>query len=296
MTTMRRTMMSVGVAVALARPAAAQAPTVATVLERAGAYVVEFEQKLRSIVAEERYIQDWPSLPKGWPLVADRRHRELLSDLLLVKPPSADQWMQFRDVFEVDGAAVRDRSGRLMKLFVEAPPSTDRQIAGILDESARYNIGNISRTVNTPMVALTFLEPRLQSHFRFVVSKDRTPIVAKDSVPAPAKAWVIRYQEGPASTIIRTQNLEDLPSHGRFWVDPETGRVLMTELVAEDRTVRATIDVSYRLDPLLGMLVPADMRERYEGRRNGSRIEGRATYGRFRQFQVNTDETFLIKK
>jgi hypothetical protein len=296
MTRMGRTMMSVGVAIALAQPAAAEAPTLATVLERAGAYVVEFEQKLRSIVAEERYIQDWRSLPRGWPLVADRRHRELVSDLLLVKPPSADQWMQFRDVFEVDGASVRDRSDRLMKLFVEAPPSTDRQIAGILDESARYNIGNISRTVNTPMVALTFLEPRLQSHFRFFVSKDRTPIVAKDSVAVPADAWVIRYQEGPASTIIRTRNLEDLPSHGRFWIDPGTGRVLMTELVAEDGTVRATIDVSYRLDPLLGMLVPADMRERYEGRRNGSRIEGRATYGRFRQFQVNTDETFLIKK
>ena len=33
--------------------------TLATVLERAGAYVADFHGKLSSIVAEERYVQDW---------------------------------------------------------------------------------------------------------------------------------------------------------------------------------------------------------------------------------------------
>jgi hypothetical protein len=32
------------------------------------------------------------------------------------------------------------------------------------------------------------------------------------------------------------------------------------------------------------------MRERYEGKQRGSLVEGRATYGRFRQFQVKVDE------
>ena len=31
----------------------------------------------------------------------------------------------------------------------------------------------------------------------------------------------------------------------------------MSELVAEDRAVRATIDVSYQSEPLVGMLVPS---------------------------------------
>ena len=62
-----------------------------------------------------------------------------------------------------------------------------------------------------------------------------------------------------------------------------TGHVLMSELVAEDRAVRATIDVSYQSEPLLGMLVPIEMRERYEGRRDNALTEGHATYGRFRQ-------------
>ena len=32
------------------------------------------------------------------------------------------------------------------------------------------------------------------------------------------------------------------------------------------------------------------MRERYEIRRDGSRVDGTATYRRFRQFQVKVDE------
>jgi hypothetical protein len=35
-------------------------------------------------------------------------------------------------------------------------------------------------------------------------------------------------------------------------------------------------------------MVPAEMRERYEA--SNDDIEGRATYGRFRKFQVNVDE------
>jgi hypothetical protein len=34
------------------------------------------------------------------------------------------------------------------------------------------------------------------------------------------------------------------------------------------------------------------MREQYEGRRDGVRIEGTATYGRFRQLQARVDGQF----
>jgi len=89
---------------------------------------------------------------------------------------------------------------------------------------------------------------------------------------------------------------KDLPAKGRFWIEPATGRVLMSELVAQNRRLRATIDVSYQSEPLLGLLVPIEMREWYDNLRTGSHIEAVATYGRFRQFQVNTDQTFLLKR
>ena len=64
----------------------------------------------------------------------------------------------------------------------------------------------------------------------------------------------------------------------------------MSELIAEDPNVLATIDVSYQSEPLLGLLVPIEMRERYDVRGDGSRITGAATYGKFRRFSVQVDE------
>ena len=111
-----------------------------------------------------------------------------------------------------------------------------------------------------------------------------------------AEVWAIEYEEKDRPTFIRTTARKSLPSKGRFWIEPDTGRVLMSELILKDRDVNAIIDVSYQSEPLLGFLVPIEMRERYEGRFDKSHIEGVATYGRFRQFQVNTTETFQIKR
>ena len=82
---------------------------------------------------------------------------------------------------------------------------------------------------------------------------------------------------------------------GRFWIEPASGRVMMSEIVARNKTVNATIDVSYQSEALVGMFVPVEMREEYKNR-SGWHITANATYGRFRQFTVNVDETFLIKK
>jgi hypothetical protein len=107
--------------------------------------------------------------------------------------------------------------------------------------------------------------------------------------------WTIEYEEKQPGTIIRTTDYRDLPSRGRFWIEPDTGHVLISELVARNRAVHATVDVSYQSEPLLGLLVPIEMRERY-GDHRGARIDAVASYGRFRQFQVNTNETFLINR
>ena len=100
--------------------ASAQETTIATVLARAGVYVVEFQRNLAGIVAEEQYVQDVRTSlgsPRQNQLMVT--HRELKSDLLVMKPLGADRWIQFRDVFEVDGKPVRDRNERLMKLNVD---------------------------------------------------------------------------------------------------------------------------------------------------------------------------------
>lgn len=276
---------------------AVAALTLAAVLEHAGAYVTQFEQSLASIVAEEHSHQDWKAIPKGQRVADEDRLRDLVSDLLLVKLPSADKWLQFRDVFEVDGAPVRDRDDRLAKLFLDPARDSELQVAAILAEGARYNLGDVGRNV-PPMWPLVYLEPRVQQHFKFYQSGDRVAtIVANDGTfRAAATAWVVRFEEKRKGTLIKTGAGEDLPSHGRFWIDPTTGRVLMTELVAEDRHLRATMIVKYDAQAGLDSLVPVAMFERYEQKSTKSVIEGLASYGHFRQFQVNVDERFLLKK
>jgi len=272
----------------------AQEPALDDVLSRAAAYVGDFERQVSGVVAEEAYTQD-VAPASGMTALRGVGHRELKSDLLLVRPQGAERWIQFRDVFEVDGRPVRDRSERLVKLFLEPDASTASQVQRIIADSTRYNIGDIQRTINVPLFALLILERQRQPHFRFDRTASATPPLVRDA-DVPAGTWVVRYAEQDPQTLISTTNGRDLPSHGRFWIDPATGRVLMSELVAADPIIAGTIVVRYRPDAATGLLLPETMRERYE-LRGRSRIDGRATYGRFRQFQVKVDENIApIKK
>lgn len=270
----------VGLLAVGASPASAQEPALRAVLERAGAYVLDFQRQLSGIVAQEHYQQAVSS-------VRGIQRRRLVSDLLLVRPVGADRWVQFRDVFEVDGRPVRDRNERLAKLFLEPTASIHDQIERIVAESTRYNIGDITRTVNAPVLPLVFLDPKQQSRFRFERAKQAAPPRGFDE--APRSAWAIEYHEVEKETMIRTSFGRDMPSHGRFWIEPDSGQVLMTEHIAEDASLRGAVAVRYRDEPTVGLLVPAEMRERYDPRLGG-RVEGTATYSNFRKFTVTVDE------
>ena len=94
-------------------------------------------------------------------------HRELLSDFLLVKLPGRRLSIPFRDVLEVDGREVGDREARLTRLFLQPAPDALTRAREIAAESARYNIGNMARTINVPALALDVLRPSAQPRFRF---------------------------------------------------------------------------------------------------------------------------------
>jgi hypothetical protein len=275
-------------------PVAAQAPTLEMVLGRAASYVAEFQTRLSGIVAEETYVQQ----------VVPGERRELKSDLLLVRPPRLDRWIQFRDIFEVDGEPVRDREERLSALFLQPARSAVDQARRIVAESSRYNAGDLIRTINVPLLPLFILEAGNQERFRFSVARnDVKGELARDLPASPhfrvtAEVWVIGFKERRSPTLVRDPvRRKDVFSHGRFWIEPATGRVFMSEMIAQQSEVRAEITVSYQSEPLLGMLVPIEMRERYsstEGRNRPrkpwERIEASASYGRFRQFDVRVDE------
>jgi hypothetical protein len=280
------------IAAAIGVSAHAEPPDVEALLDKASDYVADYERTFVGVVAEETYRQvvRVPSGrrdPRGFAGDTTVQRRDLKSDVLLVRPPAANRWIQFRDVFEVDGKPVRDREERLTKLFLQPSADARRQEEDIAAASSRYNIGDVNRTVNMPMLALTVLDAENRPWFSFRAGKrTRTSTSAE-----------LEYQEEERGrTMIHTNDNQPLPARGRFTIETATGRVLASVLATETRTLRAQIDVTYGAETVIGMLVPRDMREKYTFR-DGSVTEGRATYANFRRYQVKVDEKIgTVKK
>jgi hypothetical protein len=270
-------------------PAGAQPIALDTALDRTATYIDFFIEHFGNVVSEEQYRQESvPSVRPGQlggrgasPNIPPTQRRTLRSDFLLVKPSDSADWFSFRDVYEVDGTVIRDREGRLAKLFLKQTSTTLEQARQIADESSRYNIGDIVRTINNPVIALAFLERFYQKRFAFTMGK-ADPAIG-------ANVWILEYREQERPTLIRGFGNKDLPTRGRAWIDVETGHVLKTEFLIEDALISARVATTFKADSRLQIHVPAEMIEEYKPSAGG-RISGRATYGRFRQFAVSTEE------
>jgi hypothetical protein len=275
-----------GMAVLAISHPAGQPPTLKEVLERTAAYVERFHQQLSQIVSEETYEQSVVSSLRPTGAVEPPPIRKLRSDLILVKLSSAERFVELRDVFEVDGQPIRDREARLETLLRD--PRGGARIETILQESARYNIGTVTRNINTPLMPLQFLDRSNQERFQFKHVDKPRPVFKDAHAQAndtgvfrvTTEMWTIEYRERGRTTFIRRPNGDNQPVRGRFWIDPSTGAVLISEMIADGGGVIATVTVSYQSEPLMGFLVPIEMRESYV--RSGERITGHAVYGRFR--------------
>jgi hypothetical protein len=288
------------VSVTTAAPATPRSASLDALLSRATAYVENYGTRAVSTVAEERYVQaivDSPLIDRAealsWrerqeearrrtPGVAARR--QIAADLLMVKSDAG--WLvPYRDVAAVDGRPVKDRSTRAMQLFTSGGTPAAATLREITEEGARYNLGNLRRTVNVPTMALFVLHPRHIARFEFEQGGAETI----DGTPTT----VVRFREKRGPTLILTGRRDNLFSTGRLWIAAD-GSVRQTAFHVEDGQsgIRTRVEATYRDVPSLGLLLPAEMRESYTnipGDRLRS-IEGRATYQNFRVFTVSTSE------
>jgi VWFA-related protein len=274
-------------------------PELAVVLKRAGEYVVEYEKTFHDIVAEEEYVQRAPSVNAGVP-----QQRKTLADLVFVRLPGPIPWATFRDIYQVDGKAVRDRDQRLERLFSRGSASALERAEAILAESARYNIG-VERTANLPTLPLLFLHPDNQARFSF----------ARQGEADDSNVVEVAYREVSRPTFIRGRRPDrtpdgtaaDLPAHGRFWIDARRGTVVRTEMSlggTGEAEGTAKISTTYRPEPSLAMWVPEEMKEFYSVGGgspalrgmprsqlcNGCYTEAVARYRRMRRFLVTIEE------
>ena len=267
----------------LVQPAITGTDTVpfAEVLRRAHAYVVLYEDhQLSTVIARERYHQQW--LDAGATIKGERT---MLSDYLLLQLPDED-WLAVRDVYEIDGVAVADRTARLKTLFAGPREQLLERVMAMTTENARHNLGDTYfRTVNLPTFALRLLRPASRKRVAYenageeIVEGFRTAVVA------------FRETKGPTSSA--TPDGKDIPATGRFWVEPSTGVVLRSEMIlggTRRLSARATITVTYRPEPALGFHVPVEMRERYDEPRHKTAdvVIASATYSDFRRFDWRT--------
>jgi hypothetical protein len=268
------------------------------VLERAGQYVLEYEQKFQNIVAEETYTQ-WTSegnvhsSPDALTLscVATRCRRTTKADVVFVRLAGAVPWGSFRDVYEVDGNRVREHEARLVQLFSGLPAASAQQRARmLLDDSSRYNIGPALRNINFPTLSLMFLLPQNQARFAWKAGgKRRFGMV---------ETVELEFEELVHPTIVDQSGREDLPARGRLWIDPARGTLLRSEthFRFEPRRARAYVATEYRPEPKLAMWVPDEMREEYEDlagghpRVFGAPTEATARYANFRRFSVSVED------
>ena len=280
-------------------PAGAAERTLVELLSGAGEYVVAYEDEFRVVIAEEAYVQRLRTAPGG-PV---REMRQLKSDVVFIRVSGTGlPWWLLRDVYEVDGQAVRDRQARLERVLVDNPATGLARARAIADEGARYNLGRSFRNFNVPTLVLAFLHPALQPRFSFEW-KGRTTIEGRSFVE-------VAFRELQAPSVIRgPASHPDILAAGRVFIhDGDDGAVGRTELVldlpGEAVKTGATLVTEYRPHPALGLWVPVEMRDRLQVElgsrstqgRSGSveLVEGIANYTGFRKASVTTQEEFRV--
>jgi hypothetical protein len=263
-------------------PVRADEPNLKNVLARAATYAADYHQRFKVLVAEEHYVQrvgpDRPPAADARP--TGQQERLLKSDYILLHDfAGANSWVGVREVLEVDGEPVTTDRDRLRAILEDTSQPLMSRIRALADQQAKYNLGDLYRTINVPTLPLEFLLPDRQSRFRF---KHKGSTTVEDR-----PVWVVSFEERDRPTIIRTPQGGDITSSGAFWIDPGNGAVIRSELrtgQVPGRPLTTIILVSYTRNNRFDMLLPDDMNELYLTRR--TRIEGHATYSNYRRWEA----------
>jgi hypothetical protein len=276
---------------------ASQDPALDEVIQKIADYVGDYGEKASAFVGIENYTQQFnrPDSPTMM------RPRKVVAEFAIVKPSDSTTWVGFRDVVEVDGQKVSDRRDRLQQI-VTSSTGTASEAARLTAESARYNVGPITRNFNVPTTTMFFFEPRNIKRFTFT-KKGKKKI---DGV----ETWELEFKETQKPTMIVTRDGRDVPCEGSVWVVPADGTIVQTRLrlrgFSDQNTMtpqgssapnrptanpnaptggrealaisgagqsidtnlmesEASIEVTYKKDPKFNVWLPSKMAEFYEG-------------------------------
>lgn len=247
----------------------------------AAVYVERFARTFSSIVWRERYRQEVRSdrqfTSSGARSMMLTGRRTLESEMFFLWLPQDSSWITVRDVVAIDARANAAANRRLQALLAGSSVST-RQLRVLAAENGRYDIGSIQRTFTEPTLVLLFLDAHYRQRFSFTAGPARVV------TGRPAATWT--FVELGRPTVIRNRD-QDMPTRGSFAVDVATGQVLETqlELRVAAAALHGQVSVRFAPHPRFDVLVPTEMRERYENAA-GEQISAVATYADFRRFET----------
>ena len=280
-------------------------PALSEILKKVGQYVAGYGEKTFGIVGVEKSTQ--LVLLEG---VEPPPPRRLVAEFAIVRTGSG--WIGLRDVVEINGRPVESRKSRLERLLMEMTVS-ETELMRIASESARFSIGPINRNLNVPTAALFFFQPENLSRFTFT-RKGAKKIDGVDTIE-------LEFKETQRPTLIMRRAGAPVPMEGSLWVVPADGTVVRTRMrlknfadalampaqdappltgtrtpstgggsFAQELDTFADVQVTYKKASDLGLWLPAEMTEQYQGPISGvkSQSAGRATtdarYSDFKTF------------
>ncbi len=302
-------------------------PQLEPVLARMGAYISGYAEKAALVVAVEEYTQT--VMLDGAPVPI--QPRRLVAEFAIVKTSDGSGWVGFRDVVEVNGRALVDRRDRLRSLFAATGTADATELQRIANESSRFNVGPVSRNFNVPTSAMFFFLP--DNLARFAFTRKGTKKVNG------VETWEVAVKETRSPTLIMTRAGADVPITGTLWIKPDDGTVVRTRLQLKNFADQMTspvqgapsqrpeinpaapqgrraaavptmywdkiesaadIEVTYRPHSELGLWLPSEMAEHYNGpitltiTPSVGRSTTRAKYSDFKQF--GTAATIAVAK
>src|SRR5688500_2010695 len=262
----------------------AQGDDADAIRQRLDKYLLEYEPQLSALVANERLTQRDGPTPEAFRQSAEpTKNRIIESEVAFIGLPGNAGWLGFRRVLKVNGKAVKDIGTPLATLLSEGGSDDYDQARLLLRDSAQHNLG-MPRTTNLPNLPLEFLHPRNRHRVHHRLD-GREKIHGIDTTR-------MVFEEHSLPTIIQRPEGGDMQSLITAWIEPSTGRLLRAQVKTRDARIGvlpfdAIIQVDFRLDQKIGLLVPYEMTEEFfAGRfREGT---GTARYSNYRQFRTMT--------
>jgi hypothetical protein len=256
-------------------------PGLQNVLNRAGAYALQYRELCREFVGEERMVQK--EYDRKGHL---RKQRSFISDYLIVTLPSDPTFaVEFRDILSIDGRALPRRK-QLLKIFEERASTAFQEAQRAARESTKHNLGR-ERYSNMVNFGLNFILPSAQPNIEYAFEQ-------QGGLAANSEWVLLRFSETTGKTALRAVTPfghKPIPSTGLIWLSRPDFRLMRIDFKFKQEDPYAPIAgryVSEYAPAPDGLLLPARFEERFFDVKDAATLlfESVATYSNFRRFSA----------